>query len=97
MRKGEQVIFEDLTPEQLTALGNREVREILTGCGSSSGFNMTKDGKTAPFSVSEFAREYSFDKFGTCKACHGETMLGPCGICEPCDDGIRAEQKSLLN
>ena len=98
MKKGERVVYEEgLSRDQIIALGQREVREVLTGCGSSGGFNMSKDGKLAPFSVSEFARDYPFDKFGICHKCKGETMLGPCGICEPCDDGIRAEQKSLLN
>lgn len=80
-----------------SVLGQREVREVLTGCGSSSGFSMTKDGKSAPFSVSEFALPYPFDTFGTCRTCHSEAMLGPCKICEPCDLKTRKKQRGLLN
>lgn len=84
--------------EILVGQEEREVREVASGCGTSAGFSMTKDGKLAPFSVEQFGREYPFDKFGTCRNCKGEgKMLGPCKVCEPCDDGIRTKQKSLLS
>lgn len=75
--------------------GNKTVKQLATGCGISSGFSTLSKNKS-PFSVRKFGavdRDYSFDSIGECKVCGKEKVaVGPCGICEACDDRITSEQ-----
>lgn len=57
---------------------------VLTGCGTNTE---KKSSLAEIFSSSE--KNYSFDTKGTCQKCKSEKMLGPCGLCETCDDTLR--------
>ena len=40
--------------EDISQFGFKQVREVMTGCGSSEGYDVSKDIMNSPFSVSEF-------------------------------------------
>jgi hypothetical protein len=72
--------------ERFFVLATRPVRVVNTGCGASCGISLGE----SPLSVSEFgkARNYKFDKKGSCRVCGTEAFCGPVGICEKCNDNI---------
>ncbi len=37
---------------------------------------------------------YNFNTYGDCVICAQKTMVGPCDICKPCDENIRAKNSS---
>lgn len=79
------------TREEILIIGNRPVRQTMTGCGSSGGSGKDKSSR----SVAEFGsidRGYEFDQPGPCQQCGRDVPCGPCHICESC---VVASEQSL--
>ncbi len=62
--------------------GNMKLRNIVSGI--LRGF---ENIFSTQFRLDQ-KESYSFDTLGRCKRCGNERYLGPCGICEPCDEEL---------
>ncbi len=76
---------------EIMALGSQKVDIENLPCGN---LNLNEADGPAD-TVSAFDRSYEFDAVGACVSCGREGMLGPCGLCEPCDAKARRDQKKL--
>ncbi len=76
---------------EILALGSKKVDLENLPCGNLN----LNDAEGPAETVSAFDRSYEFDAVGACVSCGREGMLGPCGLCEPCDAKARREQKKL--
>lgn len=61
------------------------VNEILPNL-SSSFRDLTQS--LIPSIFSGLEKSYSFDREGVCRICHQKRPLGPCGICQKCDEEL---------
>lgn len=76
---------------EIQELGTKKVDTENLPCGN---LNLNEADGPAD-TVSAFNRSYEYDQVGNCVGCGKEGMLGPCGLCEPCDAKARREQKKL--
>lgn len=74
--------------EDIEKYGNQLVKEIVTGCGMSGGYDIAKSRMASPFSVGQFAPDKYGDREVECPACkhvnlrpYGE-LIPICGLCK---------------
>ncbi len=89
--RGEILVFEERSQslaEARESHGRYEPEEVRGSCPVTKSNNPLE----SIIEGSELGIDYEFKDFGSCKTCRGEAMLGPCGICRPCDVSMRKRQ-----
>lgn len=67
---------------QIEVWGKKKVEEVMQGCGSSGGMDLSN-----PWSVKDFGNKKDWEYHtGKCRICEkSETEVGPCQICKKCE------------
>lgn len=91
-KNGENIVIEEplifFDQSQIELWGTKEVEDVMQGCGSSGGMDLSN-----PWSVKDFGNKKDWEYHtGTCRICEkSEIEVGPCQICKKCEAKFDAE------